>query len=137
MDSDESKKIANSINKCKILVIDDDEIFRSYALQAVKGFNNFSAGSVSDGLKLFEEEKPDIIFLDIGLPDGNGQKLLREFITIDPSSFVVMMTGNNTQKDVQEAMINGASGYIIKPFDVKQVKKFVAHYLKKNTSKFS
>ncbi|MCH2037806.1 MAG: response regulator [Rickettsiales bacterium] len=123
--------------KCKILIIDDDSLFRSYALQAVKGFRSFTAQTGDEGLKIFKEEKPDITFLDIGLPDADGQELLKEIKTIKPNAFIVMMTGNNTQKDVQQAMQNGASGYIIKPFNVQQVKKFVAHYIKVNAKKFT
>lgn len=124
------------LKNCKILVVDDEEIFRSYVLQTLQGFSCFSVENGKTAIEVFTEKLPDITFLDINLPDKSGQDLLVQFKQIKPNAYIIMLSGNKTQTHVKLAMQNGASGYIIKPFNQQQIHKFVEYYLKVNKRKF-
>ncbi len=121
----------NSNNKktLSILVIEDNDMFRKLAVDMLAEYNSFAASNVKDGLAKFKTHSPDIVFLDIGLPDGNGHDLLKQIIGLDANAFVIMLTASNLKIDVQGAIKEGAKGYIIKPFSRKKIKDSIDLYL--------
>ncbi len=107
----------------KILVIDDDKsICRSLQLQlkqrehAVETAQTASAGSA-----LFYNSSPDLIFLDVTLPDANGLDLLSEFQEKAPLTPVIMITGRQDTSLIIEAMKRNALDYIRKPLNIDDV----------------
>jgi two-component system chemotaxis response regulator CheY len=83
-------------------------------------------------LKKYEEEKPDIIFMEVDLPDINGQELLQKFKQDNPSIFVVMVT-SNTRADVVMNLIKlGVNGYVQKPLTRERLNAYIAKYNKEN-----
>src|SRR5690349_2136730 len=78
----------------KVLIVDDEFLIR-YSLQNLierEGFSVITADSGLHALQQFEEEKPEIVILDIRLPDANGLNLLKTMKEISPSVTVVMVT---------------------------------------------
>ena len=59
---------------------------------------------------------PDLVLMDIGLPEVSGHQLLRAILQIDPNAYVVMASGNSARDDVMGAIHTGAKGFISKPF---------------------
>lgn len=112
-----------------ILLVEDDRAYRAYAMSALKGHNNICVGSVNDAMLKFTTHKPDITFLDINLPDGNGISLLQDIKSFEPNAFIVMMTGSSNSEDVKKAQEHGASGYILKPFNNKKVQECIDRFL--------
>lgn len=110
------------------LVIEDNEMFRRLAVDMLNGYSVYSATTASDGLYKFKKHAPHITFIDINLPDANGQSVLSEIKTLNPNAFVVMLTASNLEKDVQESLRNGAKGYIIKPFSRQRIKEYIDKY---------
>jgi len=101
-----------------VLVVDDESLTLrtiSRGLTA-EGFEVFTAGSGEEALKLFEEEKPDLILLDIVLPGIDGVEVLRQIKATAPASIVVMMSAYHMVDRAVEAMKLGAFDYLIKPF---------------------
>jgi two-component system chemotaxis response regulator CheY len=111
-----------------VLVIEDNEMFRKLALDMLSGYVTYSASNAADGVGKFKANKPDITFVDIGLPDGSGHAVLGEIKAIDSNAFVVMLTASNLQKDVQDALKHGARGYIVKPFSRQKIKECIDQY---------
>ncbi len=102
--------------KLNILIIEDNNIFHNILAEILPEHNILTAKTASDGLVSFRANKPDIVLLDIALPDGNGQDLLLRIREMNDKQYVVMMTASRLKEDILQAMQSGAQGYIIKPF---------------------
>lgn len=78
-------------------------------------------------ISFFVTHAPDIVFLDIGLPDINGQKLLERLLQIDPSAHIVMLSGHGSRENVMQAIKAGAKGFIAKPFTAQKLAEAIAN----------
>jgi len=65
--------------------------------------------------------KPDLVCMDVVMPEKNGIEALIEIKAANPGTEVIMVTGNSDPETVQESIQNGASGFIIKPFNAARV----------------
>jgi len=101
-----------------VLVVDDEALtLRTIGRGlSAEGFEVFTAESGEEGLKVFNEEKPDLILLDIVLPRMDGVEVLRQIKAAAPASIVVMMSAYHMVDRAVEAMKLGAYDYLIKPF---------------------
>ena len=107
--------------KQKILIVDDEDHFRSALRRFLeKTHIVLEADNGKTGLKLAESEEPDVVLLDIGLPDASGLDLLPRFKEIRPSPAVVMITAFDRVKDVVMAIKHGAFDYLVKPVDLDE-----------------
>jgi DNA-binding response OmpR family regulator len=100
-----------------ILLVEDDEKVQAFNRQLLQkqGFTTFSAETLADAGKLFAATKPDIIVLDIGMPDGNGLDFLKKLRrTYDIP--VLMLTGYNKDSDVVQGFESGCDDYLTKPY---------------------
>ncbi len=100
------------------LIIDDEELTLRTISRGLRqdGFEVFTALSGEDGLKLFHEEKPDLILLDIVLPGIDGVEVLRQIKQVNPGAIVIMMSAYHLVERAVEAMKLGAFDYLVKPF---------------------
>jgi DNA-binding NtrC family response regulator len=107
--------------KHKILVVDDEAPFRS-ALRRLLEKNNIilEAETGAKGLQIAQREEPDLVLLDIGLPDGSGLEFLPRFKELRPSPIVVMITAYERVKDIVMAIKRGAFDYLVKPVDLDE-----------------
>ena len=107
----------------KVLIVDDEFLIR-YSLQNLierEGFSVITADSGLHALQQFEEEKPEIVILDIRLPDANGLNLLKTMKEISPSVTVVMVTACPDIQSSVEAIKMGAFDYLDKPIDFEKL----------------
>ncbi len=103
----------------KILIIDDNESLR-YTLESVLEENGFASKSVEDGLKAIEEVRSkqyDLVICDMKMPKMDGMQILAEVKKIDPEIPFIILTAFGDIKNAVEAMKQGASDYLTKPFD--------------------
>ncbi len=105
------------MNKAAILVIDDEVQIRRLLEITLESnhFNVESAETAKEGLRIAASHPPDLIILDLGLPDENGHNLLkklREWYT-NP---VLILSVQNDEDDIVKALDNGANDYLVKPF---------------------
>lgn len=119
----------NRINKCKkgdgmnnsasILLIEDDEsLNRGITFKLEKeGFDVFSGKSVKEGKKIFDNEKINLIILDVGLPDGDGFRLCKE-IRKTSDVLIIFLTACVQEVDIVTGYDLGADDYITKPFSL-------------------
>lgn len=107
----------------KVLIVDDEFLIR-YSLQNLierEGFSVITADSGLHALQQFEQAKPEIVILDIRLPDSNGLVLLKTMKEINPSVTVVMVTACPDIQSSVEAIKMGAFDYLDKPIDFEKL----------------
>ena len=100
------------------LIIDDEELTLHTISRSLRqdGFEVFTALSGEDGLKLFQDEEPDLVLLDIVLPGIDGVEVLRQIKQANPNAIVIMMSAYHLVERAVEAMKLGALDYLVKPF---------------------
>jgi two-component system, NarL family, nitrate/nitrite response regulator NarL len=102
----------------RILIVDDYEFWRYCVVSLLKEHPEFEiVGEGSDGLDAIEmsaELRPDIVLLDIGLPEVNGFEAAREIAKLSPDSRIVFLTQSRNEELVNEARRVGARGYVSK-----------------------
>lgn len=109
--------------KQKILVVEDDKDLQEF-LREVLLENNFSVDSAYNGssaLKKAEEAVPDLVILDLGLPDVSGETVCRELKKIFPELPVIILTAKDTTGDIVRGFNIGADDYIPKPFEGEEL----------------
>jgi two-component system chemotaxis response regulator CheY len=100
-----------------VMVVEDDLFARNIATNALKG--KFKVVEVADGGKAVQEylsHSPDIVFLDIHLPNKKGYQILDEILELDPKAFVVMLSADAAKESVTQCVKSGAKGFVAKPF---------------------
>jgi len=104
----------------RVLMIDDHALFR-VGLQGLleqRGIEVIAAvAEGNEGLQLAESLQPDIILLDLRMPDMSGLEVLRKVKEIELNIPVVMLTTSNEEQDLVEALRNGAQGYLLKDME--------------------
>jgi DNA-binding response OmpR family regulator len=117
-------------NAPKLLIVDDapdiTQLLVVYFHQA--GFNTLAAYAGRAALDLAQRTSPDLIILDLGLPDMDGLDVCRE-IRQASSVPIVMLTKRNTEPDRQQGLAAGANAYITKPFDAHELQTTVRSLL--------
>lgn len=112
-----------------LLVVDDQPFLRMLLFEVLKEkYTIHMASTLKDGLALYVKEAPHIVLLDIGLPDGSGHLLAEKLHEIDPTSYIVMITGSREVEDVTTAKKNGVHGFILKPFSKAKILEIVQSY---------
>ena len=108
-----------------VLIVDDDEGLRAYvrANLELDGYNVREAGSAEEGLAVLEEESPDLVLLDVMMPEVDGWEMLRRVqerhgVGAIP---VVMFSGKVDERSMSEATSRGAQGFVWKPFNPQQL----------------
>lgn len=113
-----------------ILVVEDSDLLREMFHQAFHDVHSlYMASNLKEGWKLFLDKTPHIVFLDIGLPDGNGHDLARIIKEQDPNTYIIMATASHYVEDKKEAVQNHVDGFIVKPFDKKKINDYIDQYL--------
>ena len=118
-------------NRPTILVCDDEEGVReSFKLILEDHYNLRFALNGLEAIETLKSFTPDLMLLDIKMPKTHGMEILKQIKKSKPKLPVIIVTGYQSVEMAQEALKNGASDYIPKPFDSKQILKAVAHHIK-------
>ena len=108
----------------RVVIVDDAEFMR-HVLKEILTENGFEvvgeAGGVEEAIETVRETKPDIVTMDIMLPDGDGIMALRQIKEEMPEVTVVMISALGQEDMVEEALGAGAYGFIVKPFKPSHV----------------
>lgn len=104
-------------NKYKILVIEDEKNINNLlkALLETNDYKVISAKSCEMGKMLFESHRPDLVILDLGLPDMDGTSFLK-VIRKNSATPIIVLSARSNEKDKVEALDMGANDYVTKPF---------------------
>jgi two-component system, chemotaxis family, chemotaxis protein CheY len=104
----------------KVLVIDDEQGIRSLldTLLSRKGYDVVLAESGRKGLELFRRERPDVLVLDLKMPEMDGLTVLRQIRSLDPIIPVIILTGAGTAETEQRVRALGVTEYVEKEFSL-------------------
>ncbi|MGD9329848.1 MAG: sigma-54 dependent transcriptional regulator [Desulfobacterales bacterium] len=117
-----------------ILIVDDEKGVReSLRMVLQDDYDLYWAETGEEALRQFESRSVDIILLDIMLPDIDGRRLIQNFKAIDDNVEIIMVSALKDLRSGIEAIKSGAHDYLVKPFDVENVKAIVARAMNKKT----
>ncbi len=110
----------------KIMIIEDDHFSRKLVSNAIKKhYETIALADANHALDMYTNLAPDMLLLDINLPDVTGHELLERIMTLDPEAYVVMLSGNADANNIKQAMGKGASGFIGKPFSKEKLFQYI------------
>jgi two-component system nitrogen regulation response regulator GlnG len=111
------------------LLVIDDEASVCYSFRRVfggEGVAVLTAGTGAEGLELVRRHAPDVVVLDLQLPDGSGLDFFRQIQALDPRRPVIFVTAHGTTETAIEAMKLGAFDYLVKPVDLERVSQLLS-----------
>lgn len=118
----------------RILIIEDSRFFCGLLREHFegRGFEVLVSHEGKEGLRVAAEENPDLVVLDLVLPDVPGEQVCKELKRFEsPSVPVVMLTSKGSDADKVIGRVIGADAYISKPFEIEHLMKQIALLLKK------
>ncbi|KEZ50194.1 MULTISPECIES: response regulator [Metabacillus] len=116
----------------RVLIVDDAKFMRLTLSKILASKGHEIAGEAENGaeaVKLYEKLKPDLVTMDITMPEMNGIEALKAIREMDPAAKVVICSAMGQQKMVVEAIEAGAKDFITKPFDETRVNDAVYRVL--------
>ena len=116
--TDDTTSPAGRESPLRLLVVDDHEVVRQGLVALLDRRDGFEvvaqAGTVAESIEQARRHQPDIIVMDVRLPDGSGIEACREIRAEIPGTRVIMLTSYPDEEAVMSAIIAGASGYLLK-----------------------
>ena len=109
----------------KILIVDDEPYVRNSIAEYLQGqgYQASEAGSGLEALKMIAQDKPDLVFLDVLMPQMNGLLVLEKIKTLFPEIVVVMVTAVQEESNAREAIRLGAFDYVTKPINLQTLEQ--------------
>jgi len=107
----------------KILIVDDEKLLRWSLAKTLQkaGYSTCEAGTLAEGKEMVVNEEPDIVLLDVNLPDGTGIDLLKWAKNAFPDMMFLIITAQGRIKDAVSALKLGAYDYLEKPLDMEDL----------------
>ena len=133
------KQRRNGREHVHVLIIEDDLFTQKLIKKTLPEHHDSTfASNGHSALTLYAGQAPDIVFLDIGLPDITGHDILKKVLHMDNDAFIVMLSGNGDQENVMRAVKAGAKGFIGKPFTKDKINQYLQkslHIQRKDSAK--
>ncbi|MBT3354384.1 MAG: response regulator [Candidatus Scalindua sp.] len=104
----------------RVLIVDDASVVRLLIKKVLKQGDFEIVGEAVNGvdaLAKYKELKPDIVTMDITMPEADGIQATKDIIAFDPNAKIVMLSGIDQKEMLWQAIKAGASSYIVKPFE--------------------
>jgi two-component system, chemotaxis family, chemotaxis protein CheY len=108
----------------RVLVVDDAAFMRKMVTDALSGGGHEIVGEAGNGaeaVQRYQELRPDVMTLDITMPEKDGLTALKEIIAVDPGAKVVMCSALGQESKVLESIKLGAKDFVVKPFQADRV----------------
>jgi two-component system chemotaxis response regulator CheY len=108
----------------RVLVVDDAAFMRKMVTDALTGGGHEIVGEAANGaeaVQRFQELRPDVMTLDITMPEKDGLAALQEIIAVDPGAKVIMCSALGQESKVLESIKLGAKDFVVKPFQPARV----------------
>jgi len=118
--------------KARVLVVDDAIFMRKMISDILEGNDMEVVGEADTGalaVEKYKELKPDLVTMDIIMPEMNGIDAVRQIMSNDPQARVVMCSALGQQALVQDALTAGAKDFLIKPFNPSRVIEVISKIL--------
>ncbi len=88
------------------------------------------AASGAEALELHEQRQPDVVTLDLSVPDVDGIILVRKMMSVNPNTLIILSSGIPHEEVIEEALRAGAEHFISKPLDIEKAKKIIEWVLR-------
>ncbi|WP_138202705.1 response regulator [Haloimpatiens lingqiaonensis] len=108
----------------KVLIVDDAAFMRMMIKDILEKNGYEVVGEANNGIKaveLYKSEKPDVVTMDITMPDMDGIEAVKAIKNIDPAAKIIMCSAMGQQTMVMDAIKAGAKDFIVKPFQADRV----------------
>jgi DNA-binding NarL/FixJ family response regulator len=115
----------------KILVVDDTSFMRKMATDCLRQFGHIVIGEAvngKDGIQKYKELKPDIVIMDLNMPEMSGIEAIKEILQINPEAAILVCSASNQQDEINDALEAGARGYLSKPFNSDHLNDAILKY---------
>lgn len=112
------------LKDCKILICDDSILTRKQLKDVFHSIGCFNCVEASNGkmaVDMYKEHQPDIVFLDIIMPELDGIEAVKQIISYNPDACIIMVSSVGTQAHIKNAIEEGAKDFVQKPFTVHQI----------------
>jgi two-component system chemotaxis response regulator CheY len=110
------------------LIVDDSQFMRDRLREILEDLEKVVIGEAlngKDAVHLYKEHKPDMVFLDINMPELSGKDALVQIMDFDPKANIIMCSSLGSEKIVAECIEEGAVYYILKPFVRNKVEEVI------------
>ena len=133
-----AQNLRKTRDRARILVV-EDQLFSRKILEELlhHKYTVDTAATAKDGILQFLEFAPDIALLDIELTDESGHMLAKFIKSVDPETFVIMVTGNNSVEDVTTARANKVDGFVVKPYNKAKVLEGIEKYMAMHPDRYA
>ena len=122
----DARKVRKARHPLHIMLVEDDALTRRIVSSSFKdNYALISAKDAHEAVANYLLHAPDIVFLDIGLPDASGFDVLKRIMKSDPDAFVVMFSANSYLDNITSALDAGASGFVAKPFNKQKLHRYI------------
>jgi len=114
--------------KLNILIVDDAKIMRVNLIRSIESIGHKVIAEANDGkssITAYEKYKPDLVTMDITMPDMDGITAVKKIKEIDPQLNAIMITSHGQEPMVMNALKAGAKGYILKPISAEKLKEAI------------
>ena len=116
----------------RILICDDAAFMRMTLVKIVEGAGHKAVAQASNGeecIQRYKEYTPDIVLMDITMPDMDGIEATRNIKKLDPMATIIMVPAMGQQDKVLGAISAGAKDFIVKPFEAARIVECIAKYV--------
>jgi len=114
-----------------ILVVDDTSFMRKMATDCLQLYGHKVVGEAingKDGIEKYNKLHPDIVLMDLNMPEMNGIDATKEILRIHPQAIILVCSTGNQQTHFDEALAVGAKGYLTKPFNADRLIEVIREY---------
>jgi two-component system chemotaxis response regulator CheY len=106
--------------------VEDDLFSRKLLVNSLpEDYGVSQSGTGHDAVETYLTSAPDVLFLDIGLPDIDGHKVLERILTLDPKAYIIMLSGKGDRETIVKSIETGAKGFIGKPFTRQKLLSYI------------
>lgn len=115
----------------KVLIVDDAQFMRLRCARLLteNGYETVEAQNGVQAIDVYQREQPDVVLMDITMPEMDGLTALRKIKEFDPNARIAMLTALGQQGIVLEAIKAGARDFVVKPFEAERVLSAVQRIL--------
>jgi two-component system, chemotaxis family, chemotaxis protein CheY len=119
----------------RIMIVDDSMFMRMIIKNMISQDSEYEvvaeASNGSEAVQRYEEFCPDLVTMDITMPEMDGVTALKEILSLDPGAKVIMVSAMGQQSLLVQAIAAGAADFIVKPFDKQRIQDAFEHVLNK------
>lgn len=115
-----------------ILVCDDAAFMRMTLKKILQGAGHDVIGEAANGIEALEKYrvlKPDVVLMDITMPERNGLEATKDITEYDPTATVIIVSALGQQDKVFAAIANGAKDFVVKPFEPDKIIQCISKYI--------